>query len=239
MYPAISIAKRSYSLQNLLVENVLTIAKIKKNYLEEQLTNILTTITQGEVNPLNLTCEERYAIFLSYLDLTRDKNDLNKAINIDDYLAIDLDEFNTDRIFDDHGTSIRHLIGSEAHALEIGCENTEDWILGAMAITIGCEELPPIDVATSVKFAGKMIESRMNDLRKLDVDDFNRLMTSYMYLQSQQDHLVSIAFDDGIVLEKIESRGADDAPRRFQSSTAFSGYAKIILSLANRKNTKL
>ncbi|MCU4320611.1 hypothetical protein KTH44_15955 [Acinetobacter bereziniae] len=238
MYPAISIAEKSYSLESLLVENVLTIAKIKKQYYEQQLTNILTTIIQGEVNPLHLTCEERYAIYLCYLNLTRDKNELDHKINIDDYLSTDLDTFNKDRIYDEQeDISIRHLYGAEAHALEIGCENTEDWILGAMAITIGCKELPPIDTATSVEFSGKMIASRINDLRKIDVDNFNRIMTVYMSLQRKQDHLVSIAFDDGIVLEKMELRGADDAPVRFRSATAFSGYAKIILSLAYGKDT--
>lgn len=237
MYPAISIAQCDYSLQNLLIENVLNLAKINKKYFEQQLTSILTTITAGQVKPLQLTCEERYAIYLNYLDLTRDKNDLSPEIVIDEYFSENLDLFSKERVCDESGVSVRHLIGSEAHALEIGCENTADWILGAMAITIGCDELPPIDISTSVDFAGKMIQARMQDIKKLEDEDFNRIMGSYLSLQEKQDHLVSIVFDNGIVLEKMKLRGADDAPTRFRSSTAFSGYTKKLLLLAYGKDS--
>lgn len=239
MYPSLSIASTDYDFQNLLVEDILEMAKIKSNYFEQQLSGVIKSITGGKVNPLHLTCQERYAIFLSYLALTTDHNGLNPEVDVNEYLAENLDDFSRERISDEYGVSVRHLIGVEAHALEIGCNTTEDWILGIMAITIGCDQLPPIDQATSLDFAGKMIHSRMQVLRKLDVMDFNRLMASYLELQSQQHQLVSMAYDNGIVLEKISLRGADDAPMRFQPSTAFKGYAKIILSIATRENTDL
>ncbi|MBU3845874.1 MAG: hypothetical protein H9855_02645 [Candidatus Acinetobacter avistercoris] len=239
MYPIISIAQRDYSFQNLLVGDILVLSKIDKRYYQQQLSSILSTIVGAEVNPMLLTCEERYAALLVYLDITRDHNDLNQSLDINQYLSKDLDNFNKDRIFDENGVSVRHLLGIEAHALEIGCEGTEDWILGAMAITIGCEQLPPIDAATSLDFAGKMIKNRMDELRKLEVMEFNSLMAAYSELQINQDHLVNMAFDGGIVLEKIDLRGADDAPVRFQPSTAFKGYSKEILSIATRANTKL
>lgn len=239
MYPSISIANHDYDFQNLIVEDILTTAKIKKDHFEQQLTAVLRSITAGKVNVIHLTCQERYAMFLTYLGLTTDHNGLNNDVDVNEYLSDDLDGFTRDRISDEYGVSVRHLMGVEAHALEIGCDKTEDWILGVMAITIGCEELPPIDQATSLDFAGKMINSRMELLRKLDVLEFNRLVASYLTLQSKQHQLVSMAFDQGIVLEKIALRGADDAPVRFQPSTAFKGYAKIILSIATRKNSEL
>lgn len=238
MYPSISIAKQDYDLQNLLLGDVLEMAKIKKSYFEQQLSAVLKSISVGKLNPLTMTCQERYAIFLSYLSLTTDHNGLSDDIDVNQYLAKNLDEFSRERVFDEYGVSVRHLFGVEAHALEIGCNTTDEWILGVMAITIGCDELPPIDQATSLDFAGKMIKSRIDALHKLDVMDFNRLMASYLELQSKQHQLVSMVFDNGIVLEKIDLRGADDAPMRFQPSTALKGFAKNILSIAIRENSE-
>lgn len=239
MYIPISIANTDYEFRNLLVEDILELSKIQKNYFEQQLSLVIKSITSGKVNPLHLTCQERYAIFLSYLGLTTDHNGLQKEVDVNLYLAENLDNFNAERMVDEYGVSVRHLMGVEAHALEIGCSSTSDWILGVMAITIGCEQLPPIDQATSLAFSGKMIQSRMQELQKMDVLEFNRLMASYLELQNKQHQLVSIAFDNGIVLEKFSLRGADDAPMRFQPSTAFKGYAKNILSIAIRENTEL
>lgn len=239
VYPIVSIASRDYAVKDVLMSDVLNIAKMKTGLYEKQLTRILSTITGGTVNVQTLSCEERYAIFLHYLDLTSDHNDLSAEINPAEYLAPNLDDFSNERVEGKNGVTVRHLNGMEAEALEMGCENTEDWILGAMAITIGCELLPPLDIPTTVEYCAKMIHSRIEILLSMDTAEFNQLMADYLDAQYEQAHLVNIAFDQGIVLEKFALRGADDAPRRFRPTIAFTGYAKDMLLLASRENTAI
>lgn len=238
-YPLITIADRDFTFSDIFMSHVFLIAKMPAKHYEKQLSQILHAILANEVDPQTnksidvrkMTCEERYAIFLSYLDITRDKNSLNIEIDKSEYMNPQVEGFSRERFFNDDETiSVRHLTGIEAEALEIGCESTNDWLLGAMAITIGCEKLPPIDVASSLQFVGNMIKSRMELLSSLEHDEFNDLMHAYLLLQDEQKHLVNISFDQGIVLERINKRGADDAPTRFQPSAAFSRYAKNILS---------
>jgi hypothetical protein len=236
----VSIGGQSYAPQNVLMADVLEVAKIDKNHLESQLSRVLATITGNSVNVQALTCEERYAIFLHYLDVTRDQNDLSVSINPAEYLAENLDQFSKERQRNERGVSIRHLTGLEAEALESGCEHTEDWILGAMAITIEYgDQLPALDMQTSVEFTARMIATRIDTLLSLSTVEFNELMDQYLDLQLQQDHLVNITFDNGIVLEKIGKRGADDAPVRFRPSIAFTGYCKELLSIATRKDNAI
>lgn len=233
----VSIGGRSYAPQNVLMSDVLEVAKIDKHHFEAQLSRILATITENSVDVKALTCEERYAIFVHYLDVTRDQNDLSISINPAEYLAENLDQFSTARQHNGRGVSVRHLTGVEAEALEQCCSQTEDWILGTMAITIEYgEKLPAIDEPASIEHTARMIANRMNILEKLEQPEFNELMDQYLDLQQQQDHLVNITFENGIVLEKIGQRGADDAPVRFRPSIVFTGYCKELLSIATRKN---
>ncbi len=240
-YSLVSIAGHTYEPHNILMSDVMEVAKIEKNHFEKQLTQVLTTIAgkQSKINMQALTCEERYALFLHYLDVTRDHNDLSDSINPGEYLAENLDLFSTERLHG-QGISIRHLTGLEAEALEVGCQYTEDWILGAMAITIEYgDALPAMDIPTSIDFTARMIHNRINILLNMEQPEFNDLMDKYLDLQLAQDHLVNIAFEDGIVLEKFGLRGADDAPVRFRPSIAVTSYSKELLSIATRKNTAI
>ena len=236
-YPLVSIAGQQYSVQNILMSDVLEIAKKPAHHFEAQLTRCLATIVNNSVNVQTLSCQERYAIFLHYLSLTRDHNDLGVNINPDDYLSPNLDDFSLERKTGKNGISVRHLNGMEAEALEMGCQSTEDWIIGAMALTIGCEKLPPIDIPTTVNYCANMIHIRSQTLAALDHIEFNQLMSDYLDAQYEQSHLVNIAFDQSIVLEKFNQRGADDAPIRFRPAIAFTGYCKELLSIAARKST--
>ena len=238
-YPLVSIAGQQYDIQNILMSDVLDIAKKPPMHFEQQLTRCLATITSNSVNVQTLSCQERYAIFLHYLSLTRDHNDLGKNINPNDYLSENLDDFSLERQMGKNGVSVRHLNGMEAEALEMGCEHTEDWIIGAMAITIGCEKLPPIDIPTTVNYCAQMIHNRSAILLEMDTVQFNRLMSDYLDAQYEQAHLVNIAFDKSIVLEKFNLRGTDAAPVRFRPAIAFSGYSKDLLSIAARKNAAI
>lgn len=246
-YPLIAIADKNYEIKDMLMRDLLNMAKVPSHFYERQLSYILRSIigqntdavTGKPINVDHLTCEERYAIFLTYLEMTRDSNDLSETIQVSQFLTPHIETFSKDRVSGDYGISVRHLNGVEAQALEGGCQDTKDWILGAMAITIGCEQLPPIDMITSIEFCGKMIKNRMELLENLEVNEFNQLMHEYLELQHQQDHLVNIAFDNGIVLERISKRGTDDAPVRFQPFATFTGYAKELLSSTARKNSEL
>ena len=80
-------------------------------------------------------------------------------------------------------------------------------------------------------------DSKIINLENLEKEEFNDLMAQYLMLQGDQVHLVNIAFDKGIVLERTSKRGTDDAPVRFRPEIAFTGYCKAILSNATRSNT--
>ena len=236
-FPVQTIANKKYQFNNILVSDILEIAKIPQNRYEQQIKHILATILGGSDDMDTLTAQERYAIYLSYLNLV--DNSLDESIVIADYLAQDLNNFSRERV-SENGVSVRHLGGMEAEALEIGCEYTEDWHLGAMAITIGCEYLPEIDVSASsnVGFIGKMIQNRIETLKRLSLPEFNALMRQYLSLQDQLPKLVNFVFEDGIVLEKFNG-GADDAPVRFRASAAIHGYGKELLSIAIASNTAI
>jgi hypothetical protein len=129
---------------------------------------------------LPFDCRRTLCTFLNYLDLTRDQNDLNTNIVVSDFLSGELKDFSRERIFNENGVSIRHLNGIEVEALEMGCTDTNDWILGAMAITIGCDKLPPIDMPTSIEFCGRMIKSRMTLLEGLEKTSLTTLWPSIL-----------------------------------------------------------
>jgi hypothetical protein len=239
-YPLVSISQYDVEFHNLKVMSVLEMAKIKSNHFEHQLTHALASITSNSYDFLRMTCEERYAFYLSYLDITRDKNGLSQTIDPNAYLSEDLTKFNSAERFEgNNGVTVRHLTGMEAMALEIGCENSTDWIMGVMGLTIGCEKLPALDIPTDVKFTGNIIKNRINILQSLDADEFNELFLEFMRIQDKQDHLVHMVFDSGIVLEQFEKRGADDAPVRFRPDIAFKGPIKELFSLVLRGNPKL
>lgn len=229
-FTSINVGQHSYPLHHLRVENILDMAKIKPLHYEHQLTQALYTIApHADPNAhLKLSVHERYAILLSYLQKV--ENRLDDDVDISEYLGEELTHFKNERIEYD-GISVRPLNGLEAHALELGCQNTVDWVMGAMAMQIGCEQLPPIDHFSNLKFTRNLIKTRIDDLAKLEIGQFNDLFRVYLSLDSQFNSLVNIVFDEGIVLKKVNG-GTDDAPLRFRITSAFTGYANDILSIA-------
>lgn len=226
----IQIGQNDYALHHLIVSNVMQISKIRPDFYEKQLTQALYTIApcKDMQAPLKMSVHERYAILLSYLQLV--DNRLDDDVEISDYLGADLTAFRNERI-EINGISVRPLNGLEAQALEEGCENTVDWIMGAMAMQIGCPELPPIDDFTNLTFTKNLIKNRIDELSKLEIGHFNELFNTYLHLDSQFNSLVKIAFDNGIVLQKMDG-GTDDAPLRFRITSAFTGRANELLAIA-------
>lgn len=235
-FPLLTIGNEKYQLNNILLMDLLELAKLNPQHYEHQLTQILSTAVGDIKQVQSMTVHERYAVFLKYLSKT-EKHSLDSSINIDDYLVKDLSDFNRKRVTGKNNVSARHLTGVDAEALEIGCEYTDDWILGEMAITIGCDYLPALDTEYSVDYAGNIIHKRIEKLKKLDIDEFNELMDDYLEAKDQLKKLVNISFDDGIVLDKING-GADDAPVRFRPHTALSGHARKLLSIAIKGRSK-
>ncbi|WP_111857825.1 hypothetical protein [Acinetobacter sp. CFCC 10889] len=227
----IEIGKSHYDLCHLRVSNILQMAKIRPDFYEKQLTQAIYTIAPNNKDPqyaLKMSVQERYAILLSYLQLV--ENRLDDDVQISEYLGEDLTNFSHERI-EINNISVRPLNGLEAHALEEGCETTIDWIMGAMAIQIGCDELPPVDDFTNLNFTKNLIKTRIDQLSKLEIWRFNELFNTYLHIENQFNSLVNIVFDNGIVLRKING-GTDDAPLRFRITSAFTGHANDILSIA-------
>lgn len=234
--PIISVAHKKIQMYDLLFMDVLELAKLETNHYQKQLRLILNRITGDSDLVDRQSVAERYAVFLTYLDIVK-YNSLDESIVVKDYLNPDLNDFELQRVSNDKGTSVRHLMGVEAEALEIGCEGTDDWILGEMAITIGCKFLPPIETVEekavlSINYIARMIKNRLETIKMLSIDEFNDLVTQYLDLKSDLKTLVHFAFDDGIVLDKFGG-GTEDAPVRFRASTAFYGHAKRFITLTN------
>ncbi|MCZ3360012.1 hypothetical protein NYZ83_16575 [Acinetobacter baumannii] len=230
------IAGRLYKFGHIICSDILDMAKIKANHYEAMLTKALCSILGPEVVPGDLSVNERYAIYLKYLNFIEDKN-LDQSINIADYLYADLNNFSNKRI-EDNGVSARHLTGLEAEALEIGCENTTDWIIGAMALQIGTdiEGLPALPQQKNLDFTCKIIQSRSERLLALDQVEFNDLFNKFTYVSSQLNTLVNISYSNGIVLNKVNG-GTDDAPVRFRATSAITGPARELYSILVQENT--
>lgn len=230
--PIISVANRKYNIFDVTFGDALALSRIEPKHHQKQLKTILYRIT-GSVGQVDaMTLEERYAVFLSYLDIAQ-FNSLDDDVRISDYLSPDLNRYDRERITNDMNYSLRPLMGIEAEALEIGCEDNNDWLIGEMALTMGSPHLDPIDTVTdaqimSLPFIANIIKSRTEEIHKLSLDEFNILFAQYMRLKGEQKKLINYAFVDGVVLEKFEG-GADDAPMRFRATASIHGYAKDFL----------
>lgn len=228
-YPLQQIAGHSVLFQNLTLGGVLHIAKINNHFFEKQLTYFLSAITNNAINAQRLTIQERYALFIKYLSIIKENN-LSESIEKESYLNPDLNSFSTKRVEHD-GVTVRHLTGTEVEAMEICCEDTVDWILAEMAITIGCTELPELDIPSGVEHTARQIQSRIEQLHNMDVEQFNILRQKYFEAQALLPRLIIHSFDNGIVLEKFHG-GADDAPIRFRVNSAITGECSKLLQLS-------
>jgi hypothetical protein len=231
-----TIANRNYKFNHLKNSVIQDMAKLKSTHYEAMLTRGLGTIIGSDVNARTLTTQERYAILLTYLDAIEDKN-IDQSINIKQFLHSDLSVFKRDWIKGDN-IQVRHLTGIEAEALEIGCENTADWILGAMCMQIGCDELPPIqaDLLKDIGYTGQMIKNRLDTLNELDQPILNDLIYKFRNLDQELHTLVNISYYKGIVLNKING-GTDDAPVRFRINSAITGPAKQLFAIVVEENS--
>lgn len=231
-----TIANRGYKFNHLKNSVIQDMAKLKSTHYEAMLTRGLGAIIGSDVNARTLTTQERYAILLTYLDAIEDKN-IDQSINIKQFLHSDLSVFKRDWINGDN-IQVRHLTGIEAEALEIGCENTADWILGAMCMQIGCDELPPIraDLLKDIGYTGQMIKNRLDTLNELDQPILNDLIYKFRNLDQQLQTLVNISYYKGIVLNKING-GTDDAPVRFRINSAITGPAKQLFAIVVEENS--
>lgn len=231
-----SIANRNYKFNHLKNGVIQDMAKLKSTHYEAMLTRGLGAIIGSDVNARALTTQERYAILLTYLDAIEDKN-IDESIDIKQFLHSDLSVFKRDPIEGDN-IQVRHLTGIEAEALEIGCENSADWILGAMSMQIGCDELPPIrpDLLKEVGYTCKMIKNRIDVLNELDQPVLNELIYKFRNLEEQLQTLVNISYYKGIVLNKVNG-GTDDAPVRFRINSAITGPAKRLFEIILAETT--
>ena len=230
------IGKESYTLHPLIVENIMAIAGLPEHHLEQQLTVGLGTILNDSMLPLMMTVQERYAIFLKFLKITT-VTGLDEHTDPMDFYREDSTMFSKEPVEMD-GVSVRHLIGVEVEALEIVCKNrTADWILGAMALQIGCDELPALPPQLALDFTVNILKNRMADLQQLKTERYNQLYPQFLLMEKQLHGLVDISFDRGFVLNRIKDGGADDAPVRFRIDHAITGYTQQLLQLVRRENT--
>lgn len=233
-----TIANQTYELKYLTGEKILEIAKLPKKYHEAMLTQGLECIVGANFNPSFMTIQERYAIYLKYLLAVQDHN-ISHEIDIQSFLSEDLQTVHKERI-EENGVSARCLTGIEAEALETGCENTVDWILGAMCLQVGCEKLnlPPLDIAVNdLRFIQNTIKSRMAIILSLEQPTLNSLCSQFFELDSRLNTLVKITYDNGIVLNKVG--GTEDAPRRFRINAAITGISKQLFSIITRENAAI
>lgn len=234
-FPIETIANAKIQFQNIMLLDILELAKLNPFHYEKQITQILSTaLKSSEKEASHLTVQERYTYFLRYLQAV-DYNSLDEIVTASDFHAENYSEFNRERQFDEEtGVSVRHLRGMDVEALEIGCEKTIDWIIGAMAITIGAPKykgLEPLDDEFTLNYTANVIANRINILNKLSDIEFNELMDTYLKVSNSMQTLVKFSFNKGIVLDRFKG-GAEDAPVRFRPNTVLFGHGKRVYEIA-------
>lgn len=232
-FEKITIANKTYQLNYLSGEAILEIAKLPKHFNEAMLTKGLQSIIGDSTLPLTLTTQERYAIYLKYLLAAEDHN-ISHEIDIAQFLNPDLQTLHKDRI-EENGMTARCLTGFEAEILEQGCQDTVDWILGAMVLQVGCDDLPPIENLTeNIQFARNIVKNRLDTFLAFEQPKINKLLDQFFSLERRLNTLVNITYDKGIVLNKFG--GTDDAPTRFRINAAITGVSWKLFSIITREN---
>lgn len=224
LFPRINIGDKQVTFKEVTLGTVISIAKIKHDKLEHQLSQFIAAILDDEAAPYELTVQQRYFCLLQYIG-SQSKNDFEVDVDVGNFLFNDnTNDFKLSVKIGD--VSVRQLNGAEIEVLENLATDYADWITGAMALQVTSKQLPAFAACQDKNQIQAAIVERHQVIKDLPITDFNTLHEHYLSGEEQLTSLVSIGFDDNGVI--LYPRGTDDAPCRFQADTIFSRSAKFI-----------
>jgi hypothetical protein len=227
-FPMLNLGNQNLPIKELSVGEMLSIAKLDPNKLEQQLSSFLRYALGDDEAPYLMTIQQRYYCLLQYLSQQK-TNDLAVSVNINNYLKDKSIDWKESISIGD--LTVRQLNGYEIEALELIAESVDDWILGAMAlqITYG-DNFPYIVPLNDRKLAGNVIASRYEELLKLDQDSLNDLYSKYQEADSALASLLLTGFDSKGVVIYENAGGVSSEPARFQVDSSITGFTKQLFS---------
>ncbi len=229
-------------LKELLVGQIMEMAKIPQQLNELRINSFLAYTCQDDSIAMRLTVQERYYILLNYL-----------AISNNDYMInTDVSEFfikakNAPDMASMNGIYTSQLLGSHVTLLQSKCENVYEWLAGKIACQLsgdlthffGDEQNPviwehlPTDNQDTLE---NVFRSRFEMINTMPSSLFEKLTDVYYQGCEQLRHLVDISVDnDGItLLGNSENQGGGDMNiARFRTDTVLPDICKRLSQLLN------
>lgn len=221
-YSPIPIGNMSTTFHDLKLGHVIAIARITEKLHEQKISEFLKATLNDEVLPYRLYAGQRHYLMMKYQELQQGTFNFN----------IDFTKYEKNgqwtEFVDVNGYRFRQLNGYECEALELFATDYIDWLFGAIALQVSNDKIPFIEPCTETNFAKRVIETRVQTIRNLTLDDTAILLDSYAFANDQLNHLIDIGFDkEGIVC--TECGGTDDAPRRFRPLSTVPESIKNLL----------
>lgn len=234
--PRIELGTTSITPTEITVGEMLAIAQLPKENLEQQLTVFLQAILKDKDLPYQLTLQERYYCLLSYLKHL--PNDLTDDVIIDEYFLKNSEKEWRLSIEEDE-IQVRQLNGLELEALEQFAGNDlSKWALGAIALQITNKDFPYIPNQNHLNTCKNIIQNRYTQLVNLSSSDLNDIEEKYTRLNSELAYFLNCAYDAlGVVL--LLKEGTRFVPARFQCDATATGFVKRLFSALAFRSTTL
>lgn len=223
-FDPVPVGNNTYQMQEIIFNDSLKVAAIDKSRNEKRISAFLSHVLANAELPLKMTVQERYFLMLKYVE--KQSNTLFSSDT--DFSACFLNADSPwlpERTI--NGITVRQLTGREAEYLEEHCTNAAEWIACMLAFQIsydGHEKLSelPDRSANDSEFI-KQFSERLEFLKKQAQSDFDLIYQDFITLNNQLFTMLHLnVSNQGLVI----SRGADDAPLRFCTTTAFFGIVK-------------
>lgn len=191
----------AYTVNELNLGQAIEIAQIPTDRHERKISAILTAILGGQIDPYELTLQERHYALMKYIE----RHQATFGYDID--FGIFEKEGMAQESVEVDGYTFRHLNGYECEALEQYASNYLDWVLGSIALQISGEHIAPMIPATSIDFAKNIIRSRVQELYALDLATSEQIFNSYYVAMDELNHLIRYGFDDkGVVVTSLDGQ---------------------------------
>lgn len=210
----------AYTIQELTLGQAIEIAKIPDGKHEKKITALLSVILGDKVLPYQLTLQERHYLMMKYVEHKKDTFGFDIDFSLFEKEQEELEQVEI------NGYTFRHLNGYECEALEDYASNYLEFVLGSIALQVSSDTLPAMTPATDIKFAKNIIEARVADLHRLDLETADLLLSSYYEAMEQLNNLVNYGFDDeGVLL----IGGTDENSVRFCEISTIPATVRSVL----------
>lgn len=224
----------AFNITELNLGQAIEIAKIPQNQHERKISAILTAILGGEIDPYELTLQERHYLLMQYV--ARHDESFGYGIDFSDF---EKDALPSEAV-EVNGYTFRHLNGYECEALEQYAKNYMDWVLGSIALQISGNDLMEILPAKDIKYALNLISSRVGQLYAMDLDTAEIIFNSYYEAMDSLNHLLDYGYDEfGVVVigkPSFDTEGlrVDNSVRFCEATTIPATVRSVIESLVEK-----